>query len=898
MKKLYLSCLLLVFCLTVVKSQTLVPDQLSTNVKVYAIVKNGNTVYIGGQFTSVGRGMPYAVPINKSSNDAVIYTAQPNGPVRAIIEDGSGGWYIGGEFTQVAGQPRNRLARINADGTLNPWNPDCNGMVNTIALLNSTVFVGGVFSNVNGQPRLNIACINTDGSLNSWTADANGQVNSIVANVTEIYVGGNFNMIAGQPKAYIACINASTGVPTAFDALCNGPVYTVVYRGATILIGGKFNSLAGWPCGNAAEINSVVGFPTLWRPNLNDTVYAIATDGTKAFLGGAFTQVGATTRNRIACINLNGLAPTTWGASGGANGTVRSLVLDGNNLYAGGSFTSMMSNTSARYFATLDATTAVVTPWKAEIDYKVHTISVSASIVYLGGYFTSAGLYQRNMLAAFDATTLQVLPFNAKIGSDPWGGVNALAISGNTLFIAGYFYAIGNNSRLMLGAVDATTGVDIGWNPSPHIFSGTPPICSALAVDGTTLYVGGGFESIAGTWREHIAAFDLSNFALKPFSVAIPTAGAGLISVNKIVIHNNLAYLAGVFYSVNGVPRTHFAVVDKITGALQPLDASQPFFDPKHDIVNNTLYIGGRFTTISGQPRTRLAAYDVTTQTLLPFNPGADNAINSILASGNDLYLGGNFTFIGGASRNRLARIDLTTGLASSWHGNANASVNAMLLDNNRLYVGGDFTTILGQPKTYFAILENSVGAPLPVNFISFAARPKQTSGNWQVDLNWSTASEQNSAHFIVERSKDGRSYNELGTVIAAGNSNSTVNYNFVDKDPIIGTAYYRLRQVDLDGKVNFSKIAIANINGQEIVLIAYPNPANDFLNLLVNSPVKQQVRYSVTDISGRIVKTGNYSLQKGDNNFALTLNDLSQGRYLLQLSNVNGRQLIHFVKQ
>jgi hypothetical protein len=81
-----------------------------------------------------------------------------NNTVRAIVPDGAGGVYIGGDFTQLtpASGPavtRNRIARINADGSIHAWNPNANSTVQALAVSGSTVYAGGAFTTIGGQAR-------------------------------------------------------------------------------------------------------------------------------------------------------------------------------------------------------------------------------------------------------------------------------------------------------------------------------------------------------------------------------------------------------------------------------------------------------------------------------------------------------------------------------------------------------------------------------------------------------------------------------------------------------------------------------------------------------------------------------------------------------------------------
>src|SRR5688572_6898876 len=143
MKFIFSYCLFILAGVITSNAQFLIQDSLYTNAPVRTIAKKGSTAYIGGACNQAGSRIRYAQPIDKATQEELNYIGPPNGPVRAIVEDGNGGWYIGGDFTQVAGQSRNHVAKINADGSLSSWDPGCNGIVNAIVFLNNQVFIGG-----------------------------------------------------------------------------------------------------------------------------------------------------------------------------------------------------------------------------------------------------------------------------------------------------------------------------------------------------------------------------------------------------------------------------------------------------------------------------------------------------------------------------------------------------------------------------------------------------------------------------------------------------------------------------------------------------------------------------------------------------------------------------------
>jgi len=104
---------------SIVVAQTVDEALWVPNGPVYAVARSGNTVYIGGSFTFVGPPTGGGAAIDVNTGNANLAFPRVNGAVFAVAPDGSGGWYIAGDFSKVDGVPRNNLAQINVDGTLN-----------------------------------------------------------------------------------------------------------------------------------------------------------------------------------------------------------------------------------------------------------------------------------------------------------------------------------------------------------------------------------------------------------------------------------------------------------------------------------------------------------------------------------------------------------------------------------------------------------------------------------------------------------------------------------------------------------------------------------------------------------------------------------------------------------
>lgn len=149
-----------------------------------------------------------------------------------------------------------------------------------------------------------------------------------------------------------------------------------------------------------------------------------------------------------------------------------------------------------------------------------------------------------------------------------------------------------------------------------------------------------------------------------------------------------------------------------------------------------------------------------------------------------------------------------------------------------------------------------SNGGPLPVDLLFFRALTISEG----VRLTWATASERNSSNFAVERSLNGKDFEEIGNVAAAGNSISRQEYSFLDDACFLGRNYYRLKQVDVDGTYEYFNITFADTDGEKAVII-YPNPVQDhILQLRLNFASEDPAAAKIYSSTGAIVGSFGFS--------------------------------------
>ncbi|WP_395063056.1 delta-60 repeat domain-containing protein [Flavobacterium sp.] len=160
---------IMLFVVANAKAQTQINNYAFNNtVTAIAKASDGST-YVGGAFTSVGEYCGTAVKLTSNTTSTFnINDVKVLGTVNVIVPNPIGGWYIGGSFTSINGVVRNGLAQINADGSLNSFNPNVNGQVLSIVINSSgKIYIGGSFTNVGPEVRSNFACLNSDGTIDA-----------------------------------------------------------------------------------------------------------------------------------------------------------------------------------------------------------------------------------------------------------------------------------------------------------------------------------------------------------------------------------------------------------------------------------------------------------------------------------------------------------------------------------------------------------------------------------------------------------------------------------------------------------------------------------------------------------------------------------------------------------
>lgn len=184
-------------------------------------------------------------------------------------------------------------------------------------------------------------------------------------------------------------------------------------------------------------------------------------------------------------------------------------------------------------------------------------------------------------------------------------------------------------------------------------------------------------------------------------------------------------------------------------------------------------------------------------------------------------------------------------------------------------------------------------GSALPITLVYFSG---VREGPRNI-LNWSTSNETNNKGFELERSANGEKFSSIASVNSKaenGNSSSVLYYTYHDEKPLVGTNYYRLRQIDFNGKESFSSIVViksASTTKAEITRV-YPNPVEAQLNFVLNTPNSEKVNIRITDLVGKVISEKVLQTNQGDNNVQFNTSNLSRGTYLIRIHSSNNSEL------
>jgi trimeric autotransporter adhesin len=581
-----------------------------------------------------------------------------------------------------------------------PFQLGTDGGVNQIVPAGDKYIVYGQFSNVGkfGGSGLIVDAATGQKPIGGQWPTVDGSVTSVIADPSNpggFFIAGNFNNIGEVKRTGVARILPDGSVDLNWSVPLNsgGFVSSLSSNGKALFMSGYF-SVVNTQRQNLISVDLVTGVLLPWNPLTDGSLTnGLAVSGDTVYLFGEFGMIDGERRAGLAAVDATKGELMPWNPltePGSIDGAITCFAVSGNTVFMGGNFTTV-SGLHRPLLAAIDATSGAVTPWQASLVAppmvgQIMSLSISNGILYVGGSFTMVGALPRNNVAAFDVVTGEVAPWDIRIDDNSYG-VTSVVATGDTVYVAGAFHSLQGQTNDGLVAVDAATGrlKDL----QPDIGNGV----STMAASGKSIYIAGSGLLINPVHRNLLAQVD-ANGAVTDWDPEPDN------QVGSMVVVGDTVYMAGYFSTLSGVSRVGLGAVDRLTGKAtawnpNPQIESNSIFGTNIVIQTrgNTAYLAGNFTSIAGVPRAGIAAIDLTTGGVTTWNPNAGNKpadyCSSILLSGDTLYVIGSANNLGFGSA-----YSVSSGAQLPWQVSMDVAASTLAISGGTIFLGGSFTVV------------------------------------------------------------------------------------------------------------------------------------------------------------------------------------------------------------
>lgn len=664
-------------------SDTARTDFSVTDGPVWAMVVTNNTLYVGGEFSYVGPHTGAGVPVDATTGVSSRIYPRVNGAVLAVVADGLGGWFIGGDFSTVGGIPRARLAHLLSSGQLDTqWQATANTNVTKMVLAQGTLYVAGDFTSLSGNNRNHLGALDaTTGDVLDWDPNPDGNVGGLAFLDSTIYFGGDFTHVGDTERITLAAVDATTGALKSWPNLQGFPAdgfQAIAASDGRVFVSATFPSMIEYSSDFIA-FDASTG-QKVWQHGSDLGANSWHTRLIRVHSGELYISGG----NGIASVSpLDGTI--LW--SQGTVGPLNDIAVIDEKLYVGGNLVRFVSSNTVRpQLACLNSQTGEVLEWNPLANGMVTALAAYDKTIYVGGYFNSVGGVPRINLAAFDVSSGKPTELNVPVD----GAIRALAIHDQNLVLGGDIYSVDGQPRRGLAQIELTTGKVLDWAPSIHgtVFSG---LVNAFSAIDSTLIVGGAFTNANGSAHSNLVAIDLTDGTSLPWQLDADGP------VFKLARAGNAVIAGGAFSNIAGQGRSRLAALDLQTGSLTDWNPVVSSNVTGIAISDSTVYIAGPFDTVGSESRNNLAAISLATGDLLPWAPTAistnvDGYATStpLLVRDGPVYFGNRGNFLRNPPVPRALHVfDAFSGLPGPKQPQVNGLIYCFSSDSQRLFVGG-----------------------------------------------------------------------------------------------------------------------------------------------------------------------------------------------------------------
>ncbi|MFC4818317.1 MULTISPECIES: T9SS type A sorting domain-containing protein [unclassified Flavobacterium] len=645
-------------------------------------------ILIGGSFTTFNGTSVNRVArlnIDGSLDSTFIVGTGTNNTVNTLAIQSNGKILMGGNFTTYNSLSQNRIARLNADGTLDSTfnvGTGANANIHSIKIQSDgMVLLAGSFTTYNSLPHNRIVRLNTNGSIDSAFTIGSGfdaTAYSIAVQLDgKIIVAGMFSVYNGTNKNRIVRLNSNGDLDNSFNfsahnftSLSEGIQFVSLLQNGKILIGNRDLAPTNQESGvfrlntdGSVDPSFTVGYAALSifysvEPQLDGTIVVV----------GSFTNYNKKGRNYIVRLNDDGTPNTPYNLGTGANGgvTVMQKQTDGKIIIGGGfvGYNGVLNYRLARISSDGTLDSGFNTDTGADGNVLDLQLQSDGKII-ISGMFNKYRGTQRNAIARLNSDGSLDAGFSA--GFDALDRVNVFKIQSDGKIVAGGgFESYGAYPFNGIIRLNSDGSLDTNFNSSGTGANGVNSIYGMDIQQDGKIIIGGDFTAYNGVSRNNIARLNTDGTLDTSFNSG---NGGNTTSIDEIIIQpDGKILIAGPFTSYNNFPMNGLARLNT-DGSLDTSFVIGTGFDNpgvfKIKLLSNgKLLIGGSFTNYNGTPVKNIVRLnsDGSLDNSFVTGSGADNRISEIeLTSDNKILIGGLFTSYNGVGRNRIALLDEPT---------------------------------------------------------------------------------------------------------------------------------------------------------------------------------------------------------------------------------------------
>lgn len=631
---------------------------------IYAMaLQTDGSLIIGGSFTKyndIAKSRFARIFSNGALDIAFATGAGASGIVEEVQIQSDGKIVVAGQFSSFYGTPRNRLIRLNADGTIDETLKTGVGFNDDVSALaiqsDGKIILGGNFTTYNGIAANKIVRLNPDGVIDasfiSGSGFNTGVVEIIKTNASGIMVGGSFTGTFNGIDVNRLVLLGSNGIINSGFDIGAGPFSASVLALATApdgswYVGGSFSVFDSQNQGRLAKIDAAgtldIGYLTAGVGFDNSVFKVLSVPDKKTMVFGNFTKFNGAICNRIARLYEDGSLDSSFNISGaGANNSIKSAVVqnDGKIVIAGAftSYNGVAANRIKRLLAngTADATFSVGTGFNNQV-YAI-VLQPDEKIIVAGNFTNYNGIVTNRIVRLLSNGNLDS-SFNIGLGADAIIETILLQPDGKIL-LGGQFSFFNGSTYNRLVRLNSDGSVDSGFS----VGSGFDKNVYSIALQSDRkLIIGGTFLNYKGVSAKKIVRLNTDGTLDATFSTGLGFSNGEIRTIlvqpdDRLLLggtfsgtYNGIAVKRMVRLLANGVYDTTFLV--NLNSTLYNIS-----FTPSNKVI-----IGGNFNSVSGVTKHRVARVKLCTNSS---NWNGNSWSNGMPSAERTLLFNGNYNFL------------------------------------------------------------------------------------------------------------------------------------------------------------------------------------------------------------------------------------------------------------